>query len=56
MVDKKVKLEGNQVKPTFTNFRTLVSFLAEHEPDELEYLKTGKRGYEQADCAEVEVD
>lgn len=56
VVDKKVKLEGKQVKPTFTNFRTLESFLAEHEPDELEYLKTGKRGYEQADWAEVEVD
>lgn len=55
VVDKKVKLDGKQIKPTFMNFRTLESFLQEHEPDGLEYLKTGKWGYEQADSAEVEV-
>lgn len=44
------------IRLPFTNFRTLESFLAEYEPDELEYLKTGKRRYEQADCAEVEVN
>ena len=56
VVDKKVKTEGKRVKPTFTNFRTLESFLSEKEPDELDYIKTGIRKYEQTDYADVEVD
>lgn len=56
VVDKKVKPEGNSLKPTFTNFRTLESFLADKEPDELEYIKTGVRKYEQTDYADIEVD
>lgn len=53
VADKIMKLEGEQVKPTYTNFRTLESFLAEHEPDELEYIKTGKRKYEETDDANI---
>lgn len=56
VVDKKVKTEGKLVKPTFTNFRTLESFLAKAEPDELDYIKTGVRKYEQTNYADVEVD
>jgi len=56
VVDKKVKLEGKLVKPTFTNFRTLESVMAEREPDELDYIKTGVRKYDEAGCAEIEVD
>ena len=56
VVDKKVQLEDDKIKPKFTNFRTLESFLAEHNPDALQYLKTGRRGYEEADCADIEVD
>lgn len=54
VVDKKVNLEGKIIKPTFTNFRTLKEFLAEKNPDELEYLTTGKFGLEEAASAEVE--
>lgn len=56
IVDKKVTTEGKMIKPTFTHFRTLESFLAEKEPDELDYIKTGIRKYEQTDYADVEVD
>lgn len=56
VVDKKVKTEGKLVRPTFTNFRPLESFLSEKEPDELDYIKTGVRKYEQTDTADVEVD
>lgn len=56
VVDKKVKLEGKLVKPTFTNFRTFESVMAEREPDELDYIKTGVRKYEEAGCAEIEID
>lgn len=56
VVDKKVTLEGKLVKPTFTNFRPLESLLAEKEPDELDYIKTGVRKYEQTDYADVEID
>lgn len=55
VVDKKVRVIGNRVKPTFTNFRTLESVLAEEEPDELEYIKTGIRKYFQTDSADIEV-
>ena len=54
VVDKKVRLEGKEIKPTFTNFRTLESYMASHDPDGLEYLKTGKWGFEEADSAEIE--
>ena len=56
VVDKKVKTEGKLVKSTFTNFRTLESFLSEKEPDELDYIKTGVRKYEETDYADIEVD
>ncbi len=56
VVDKKVTTEGKRVRPTFTNFRTLESFLAEKEPDELDYIKTGVRKYEQTDCADIEIN
>lgn len=56
VVDKKMKTEGKLVKPTFTNFRTLESFLAEKEPDELDYIRTGVRKYGQTDYADVEID
>lgn len=54
IVDKKVNLEGKIIKPVFTNFRTLEDFLADKNPDELEYLKTGKFGFEETYSAEVE--
>lgn len=38
VVDKKVETIGKLVKPTFTNFRTLESFLEKEEPDELDYI------------------
>ena len=53
MVSNMVSLDGKQIRPTFMNFRTLENFLEKHEPDEFEYLKSGKRDYEQADSAEV---
>lgn len=56
VVDKKVKTEGKLVKPTFTNFRPLERFLAEKEPDELDYIKTGVMKYEETDYADVELD
>lgn len=56
VVDKKVKTEGKLVRPTFTNFRTLEAFLAEKEPDELDYIKTGVRKYEETEYADFEVD
>lgn len=56
VVDKKVRLEGNTIKSTFTNFRTLESFMAENDPDGLEYLKTGRWGLQEADSAEIEED
>ncbi len=56
VVDKKLTNEGKLVKPTFTNFRTFESFLAEKEPDELDYIKTGVRKYEQTDYADVEIE
>lgn len=56
VVDKKLATEGKRVKPTFTNFRTLESFLAKKEPDELDYIKTGVRKYEQTDYADIEID
>lgn len=56
VVDKKVVPEGKLVKPTFTNFRPLEKFLAEKEPDELDYIKTGVMKYEQTDYADVEID
>lgn len=56
IVDKKVKLEGKLIKPTFTNFRPFESVMAEREPDELEYLKTGIRKYDETDSADIEVD
>lgn len=56
VVDKKLTLKGKLVKPTFTNFRPLERFLAEKEPDELDYIKTGVRKYEQTDYADVEID
>lgn len=55
VVDKRVELRGRQIKPTFFNFRTLECFLAEKEPEELEYIKTGVYKYEEADCAEIMV-
>ena len=55
-VDKKVKTEGKLIRPTFTNFRPLESFLSEKEPDGLDYIKTGVRKYAQTDTADVEVD
>ena len=56
VVDKKVKLEGKLIKPTFTNFRTFESVMAKRDPDELEYLKTGIQKYDEADSAEIEID
>ena len=53
VVDKKVTIEGEFVKPTFTNFRTLESVLAEKEPEELEYIKTGIRKYDETGYAEI---
>lgn len=55
VVDKKVKLDGKVIKPTFTNFRTFESVMAQRDPDELEYLKTGVRKYDEAKSAEIEV-
>lgn len=55
VADKKVKLEGRQIKPTYMNFRTLESFLAKYEPDELEYIKTGIRKYEEMDSADFDL-
>ena len=55
VVDKKLEVIGRQVKPTFTNFRTLEDFLQQEEPDELEYIKTGIRKYSQTDYADIEV-
>lgn len=55
VVDKRVHLEGKLVRPTFTHFRTMESFLATVEPDELEYLKTGVRPYSQMDEADIEL-
>lgn len=54
VVDKKVRLEGKQIKPTLTNFRTLESYMAIHDPDGLEYIKTGKWMFEEANYAEIE--
>ena len=56
VVDKKVKLEGKLIKPIFTNFRTFESVMAEKEPDELDYIKTGIRKYDEAESAEIEID
>lgn len=56
VVDKKVTVEGKLRKLVFTNFRSLESFLAEKEPDELDYIKTGVRKYDQTDYADVEID
>jgi hypothetical protein len=56
VVDKKVKLEGKLIKPIFTNFRTFESVMAEKEPDELGYIKTGIRKYDEAESAEIEID
>lgn len=55
IVDKKVRLEGRVIKPTFTNFRTLESYMAMHDPDGLDYIRTGRWGLEESDSAEVEV-
>lgn len=55
VVDKKVKLNGKLIKPTFTNFRTLESVMAERDPDELEYIKTGIRKFDETE-ADIEVD
>jgi len=55
VVDKKVKTEGEYLKPTFTNFRTLESVIAEKEPDELDYIKTGKRKYDEIGYADVDL-
>lgn len=52
VVDKKVHLEGKRVKPTFKNFKTLEEFLSKNEPDELDYIRTGKRKYDETDEAE----
>lgn len=54
VTDKKVRLEGKTIIPTFSNFRTLESFLAKEEPDELEYIKTGNVLYEESDYADLE--
>ena len=56
VVDKKVKLEGKMIKPIFSNFRTFESVMAEKEPDELDYIKTGIRKYDEAESAEIEID
>lgn len=56
VVDKKVKLEGKLIKPIFTNFRTFENVMAEKEPDELDYIKTGIRKYDEAESAEIEID
>lgn len=56
VVDKKVKLEGKLIKPIFTNFRTFESVMAEKDPDELDYIKTGIRKYDEAESAEIEID
>ena len=55
VVDKKVQMEGKQLKPTFMNFRTLESFLEKEEPDELEFIKTGVIKYSQTDYADIDV-
>ena len=56
VADKYVKLEGKQIIPTFKNFRTLESVLAEFEPDELEEIKTGAHKYDEARTAFFDVD
>lgn len=56
VVDKKVKLEGKLIKPVFTNFRTLESVMDEKEPNELDYIKTGIRRFDESDSAEIEID
>jgi len=56
VVDKKLTTEEKRVKPTFTNFRTLENFLAEKEPDELDYIRTGIRKYERTDYADIEIN
>lgn len=55
VVDKKGQMVGKQLKPTFTNFRTLENFLEIEEPDELEYIRTGIRKYSQTDYADIDV-
>lgn len=55
VVDKRIQMEGKQLKPTFTNFRTLESFLEKEEPDELEFIKTGVSKYSQTDYADIDV-
>ena len=56
VVDKKVKLKGRQIEPTYTNFRTLESVLAEHEPDTLETIKTGIYKYSETNHAKFDVE
>ena len=55
VVDKKVKLEGRQIKPTYIHFRPLESVLAEREPDSLETIKTGIYKYSETDYADFDV-
>lgn len=56
VADKIVSLEGKLIKPKYTNIRTLENFLAEKEPKELDYIKTGTRWYEETDYADFDID
>ena len=56
VADKKVKMEGKQIIPTYTNFRTLESVLAEFEPDTLDEIKTGVLKYEESRSAYFDLE
>ncbi len=56
VTDKKVLLEGRQIKPTYMNFRTLEDFLREKEPEILEEIRTGICKYEETEYAEFDLD
>lgn len=55
IADKKVKIEGKRIVPTFTHIRTLESVLAENEPDVIDEIKTGVKEYEEAGSAYFEI-
>lgn len=54
VVDKHLRFDGDQIIPKYSHFRRLEDFLAEKEPEELRYIKTGRRKYDEADVAEFD--
>lgn len=55
VADKNLRLEADEVISKYSNFRTLEEFLKEKAPDELKYLKTGKRKYDHSDYSEFDI-